>query len=309
MKRSKKKAKEKKKFRELDENMKNTKDIRSNSSPNYENPPIPKGYKHIHGGWNDGFVIERISDGSEFTWVPVGSLQPNGTIDGAIYNQRFGRRSYRTNKFSENYFFAPWTEEFLLQKESVEYYGGFYVSTYNIGYSDEEWTYKYLDGSDSWQISCKDWKQEKFYSKRGMIILNGLTDEETRKVANSIESSDNVKSHMLFGAEYDSILEWFITSNARTWQDVVKNSSMWGNYGSNHYQIRTGEEEKYCTNNIYDFTGNLQTRTQEKWQRTYPVLRGGYYRWRGTTTPAACRGKRDLPFIACLRVALYIKIA
>ena len=42
-------------------------------STNYANPPIPKGYKHICGEWNNGFVIERCSDGSQFVWIPVGS--------------------------------------------------------------------------------------------------------------------------------------------------------------------------------------------------------------------------------------------
>ena len=33
-------------------------------SENYANPPILNGYKHVCGEWNNGFVIERDSDGS-----------------------------------------------------------------------------------------------------------------------------------------------------------------------------------------------------------------------------------------------------
>ena len=51
-------------------------------STNYVNPPIPEGYKHVCGEWNNGFVIERCSDGSQFVWIPVGSLDSNGTLDG-----------------------------------------------------------------------------------------------------------------------------------------------------------------------------------------------------------------------------------
>ena len=29
---------------------------------NYANPPIPEGYKHVCGEWNNRFVIERSSD-------------------------------------------------------------------------------------------------------------------------------------------------------------------------------------------------------------------------------------------------------
>ena len=35
-------------------------------STNYKNPPILEGYKHILGEVNNGFVIERKSDGSQF---------------------------------------------------------------------------------------------------------------------------------------------------------------------------------------------------------------------------------------------------
>ena len=34
------------------------------SSERYDNPVVPQGYKHICGEWNNGFVIERYSDGS-----------------------------------------------------------------------------------------------------------------------------------------------------------------------------------------------------------------------------------------------------
>ena len=42
--------------------------------------------------WNNGFVIERKADKSQFVWVPVGSLMPNGTQDGIRFHEKFGRR-------------------------------------------------------------------------------------------------------------------------------------------------------------------------------------------------------------------------
>ena len=44
------------------------------SQANYTNPPIPDGYKYVEGEWHNGFVIEKISDGSQFVWIPVGSI-------------------------------------------------------------------------------------------------------------------------------------------------------------------------------------------------------------------------------------------
>ena len=69
---------------------------------NYANPPIPDGYEHICGEWNNGFVIERQSDGSQFVWVPVGSLKGNERKQDA---------------------------------ESIKKYGGFYISRFNISKS------------------------------------------------------------------------------------------------------------------------------------------------------------------------------
>lgn len=61
-------------------------------------PPIPKGYKYINGHWWTGFTIERISDGSQFKWVPVGALKRDATIDGRFYVEKFGRRESFKNK-------------------------------------------------------------------------------------------------------------------------------------------------------------------------------------------------------------------
>ena len=82
-------------------------------SANYANPPIPEGYRFVCGEWNYGFVIERCSDGSQLVWIPVGSLEPNGTLDdGKTFSEQFGRRNYRQNKFSESAYSS--IREFLL---------------------------------------------------------------------------------------------------------------------------------------------------------------------------------------------------
>lgn len=47
----------------------------------------------------------------------------------------------------------------------------------------------------------------------------------------------------------------------------------WGNYASDIQ--KTGSDEKYCTNRIYDFTGNGDKLTQEM-SKYGLTLRGGY---------------------------------
>ena len=61
-------------------------------SGNYTDPPIPEGWKHVVGEWNNGFVI-LDSKGNNFVWVPVGFLDANGTLDGTNFSEKFGRRN------------------------------------------------------------------------------------------------------------------------------------------------------------------------------------------------------------------------
>ena len=62
-------------------------------SQTYVTPVVPEGYHHITGTyWDTGFVIERDKDGSMFTFVPVGMLKENGTLDGKKFREKFGRR-------------------------------------------------------------------------------------------------------------------------------------------------------------------------------------------------------------------------
>ncbi|MCI8384735.1 MAG: hypothetical protein HFJ33_07815 [Clostridia bacterium] len=96
---------------------------------------IPEGYNHICGEWNNGFVIERCSDGSQFVWIPVGSLDSNGKLDGEKFSEKFGRRNYMNNEFSDDGFNEALNGELLEQLESVKKYGKFYISRYNISES------------------------------------------------------------------------------------------------------------------------------------------------------------------------------
>ena len=240
-------------------------------SENYANPPIPEGYKHIYGAWNNGFVIERCSDGSQFVWIPVGSLDSNGTLDGVSFTKKFGRRNYQNNEFSERKFHETLTDEFALQLESVKKYGGFYISRYNIS---------------------KNKKTGKPQSVKGAMPWIDINFDNAKEVASIIEDNEAVKSHLIFGAEYDSVLEWFIKSNARTHGEIVEDSTKWGNYlntkNSPKKVVETGSREEWCTNNIYDFAGNVEEWTQEQ-NGGFHVTRGGFFSDNGNDYPVTYR--------------------
>lgn len=261
-------------------------------SKNYANPPIPKGYRHILGEWNNGFTIERDSDGSQFVWIPVGSLDSNGTLDGENFSEKFGRRNYMKDKFSDNAFNEALNGELCKQLKSVRKYGGFYISRYNISRS----------------------KKGKLQSVKGVRPWVGINFDDVKKVASTIEDNEAVKSHLTFGAEYDSVLEWFIKTKVKTLAEIAKDSTEWGNYwdteNSPRKVVETGSREEWCANNIYDFAGNVNELTQELYQISYRVIRGGCYYDGENLCSVACRNVNNPNGIYCstgFRATLWIK--
>lgn len=259
---------------------------------NYANPLIPEGYKHVCGEWNNGFVIERCSDGSQFVWIPVGSLDSNGTLDGEHFSEKFGRRNYMNDEFSDDEFNEALNGELLEQLESVKKYGGFYISRYNISKSSER----------------------KPQSVKGVMPWVNINFDYAKKIASTIEDNEAVKSHLTFGAEYDSVLEWFIKTEVKTLAEIAEDSTEWGNHwnteNSPREVVETGSREEWCANNIYDFAGNVNEWTQEQDKSSYRVIRGGLFFTDGNNYPVAYRGCNDPKgYIssAGFRATLYIK--
>ena len=258
-------------------------------SANYVNPPIPEGYKHVCGEWNNGFVIERCSDGSQFVWIPVGSLDSNGTLDGEHFSEKFGRRNYMNDEFSDDEFNEALNGK---QLESVKKYGGFYISRYNISKSSAG----------------------KPQSVKGVMPWVNIDSDDAKKIASTIEDNEAVKSHLTFGAEYDSVLEWFIKTEVKTLAEIAEDSTEWGNHWNTENSpkkvVETGTREEWCANNIYDFAGNVNEWTQERNMRSFYVIRGGNCRINGNIRSVACRNF-DNPFHGYyntgFRATLYIK--
>ncbi len=275
-----------------DKSITNDNFIVDDNSTNYENPPIPEGYKHVCRKWNNGFVIERCSDGSQFVWIPVGSLDSNGTLDGEHFSEKFGRRNYMNDEFSGDEFNEALNGELLEQLESVKKYGGFYISRYNIS--------KSLAGKPQ--------------SVKGVMPWVYINFNDAKKMASTIEDNEAVKSHLTFGAEYDSVLEWFIKTEVKTPAEIAEVSTEWGNYWATKNSpmkvVGTGSRKKWCANNVYDFAGNVDEWTQEQRKSSYRVIRGGVYRHFGDDYPVAYRNYfYPYYYYGCtgFRATLYIK--
>lgn len=67
-------------------------------------------------------------------------------------------------------------------------------------------------------------------SVRGNTPLTSMDFAQVKMFAQWFDYTNEVSSHLMYGAEYDTVMEWIIESSAKTWKEVVKYSSNWGNY-------------------------------------------------------------------------------
>jgi len=162
-------------------------------------------------------------------------------------------------------------ETLIKQFLSVKKYGGFYISQHTISEFEEP------------------------SSIRNHMPWTGLTFSEavieSKKLAKNIKG---VESHLLYGAEFDSVLEWILHTRNKSVIEVIHDSSSWGNYSSDNTPNKiamTGSSKKYCVNNIFDLAGNVWQWTNEKNGDFIikSVIRGGAYDKEGNRYPASYR--------------------
>lgn len=261
----------------------------SEYSNNYKKPVIPEGYVHLRGSWNTGFVIQNISDESEFTWIPVGFLDSDATLDGEHCNEKFGKMNFYNSDFSESGFYEEVNYDLL---ESVKKYGGYYISSYHASKQKGKLVFK--KGNMPW------------------VSIN--YPDAAAAAANYAEGSKDVTSCIVSGAAFDTMLRWIVKSGAKTREEVVDNSTSWGNYwntpNSPKGVMPTGSNENWCVCNIYDIAGNVDEWTSEKNGSLYHVLRGGDFCYQGDKWKAAGRGYNhyaDYYLDTSFRAVLYIK--
>lgn len=144
--------------------------------------------------------------------------------------------------------------------ESIEKYGGFYIGRYETGGIST--TSKVVKGNED--ISEQTWYKMYNQCKK----LNGI--------------NNNVKTEMIYGCMWDYTLEWFVETGSKTYSEVGKDSTEWGNYTNSsvngHGSIRpSGYSESWKANNIYDMSGNIREWTLEAWGKYYRTQHGGAY--------------------------------
>lgn len=250
--------------------------------------------------WEDKKAVNSLKKNcNQFVWVPVGLLEKK-LIMGKDLKAQFGRDSaeYGVREFKYLYV-DPIPKS---QVESVKKYGGFFISRYDISHRE---------GSNV-PLSVK-----------GQLPWTNINFYNARAVATELANGNGVMSHLVYGAEQDTVIAWFYQTDFQRSFDEFINVTKWGNYGKynenldlvQEYLFVTGKYDKYRRHNLYDFAGNVTEWTQEKGRQggrlsgEYDgyVIRDHYRRGPGSPSTRYAERPTVEKLTLGFRAALYIK--
>ena len=225
------------------------------------------GEKTVHTG-----LVVIAPDGSEYVWV--------STKDTPLQMRNFG--SYLSGSGSlSGYSDETSLPAYQSMAQSVATYGGFYVGRYEASYGSGSSLSNYVPAS-----------KPVTQSQSGRIWVQFSPQDATVACENLYRNNATVQGFFLWGANWDTMLQWLVDTGCKTYADVASNSTAWGNYSNDSFSPNargnyTGAWEEAKANNIYDLAGNNWEWTQERYGSNY-VMRGGGYNLMG----GACPGSR-----------------
>lgn len=161
--------------------------------------------------------------------------------------------------------------------KSVKEYGGFYIGRYETslttGTVESKINKTPMDSRAGTETS----------SNYGNLWYGMYNKQDSLKnIHNPYYNSTTVVSSMIWGSQYDAMLNWALTGNE---------ANMVFDRTGNHSDSRatTGRWGSDIMNNIFDLSSNIFEWTQEAVYASYRAHRGGYY----STTSTYVAGSRN----------------
>ena len=242
--------------------------------------------------YDGGNKTGTVSDFNEYVWIPMKYSSKFARVawNGPYWNGSWQDGTHPlAEKSTENAYWEDKTTEYESMKSSVSINKGFYISRYEAS----------NNGSNIPQ------------SKRNQRVWINVS--QTTSIASSSNMKTSINSHLIYGIEWDSVLNWLIdnaiisssTSGEKKIveiDDIQTNSSSWGNHSKSNstgdaetnsavFQP-TGTSEYWKVNNIYDLAGNVSEWTQEIYSTgNRRVSRGCSYG--GGDSPVAYRSNSE----------------
>ncbi len=160
-------------------------------------------------------------------------------------------------------------KEFNDMIESVEKYGGFYIARYEIG-----------NISNSIPVT-----------KKGNNAINYMNWYNSYEKCKELKGNNtNIETNLPWKSQYDRILIWLIESGNKTKNEIIKDSTSWGNLANSTFEyidnsgklvtkkensiirIPTGSTEYAKSNNIYDLAGNMSEWTNGVFNNSFKIV-------------------------------------
>ena len=310
-------------------------------------PYIPTGFTLVLGTDFDTGIVIQDRYGNQFVWVEVPKTDAVYRTAGlnitAFTNEEYNkiendlhtytstyrkRTAYKDEYYSTETTGLNQTEYNTLKKnmlKNIYKYGGFYVGRYETGIANSYRT-----------AASKSTIAEKPVIKKNAYPYNYVSTSQAQQLANSFAPT-GYTSNLLFGVQYDLMLK-YLENKGTTTNEIMSNSSSWGNYSNSTYRITnttakyylsgiwratpynhsdgskvlltTGASEKFSRQNIFDIGGNVYEWTLEYSSYTGSPCanRGGNYMYPGSSYYAGSRGSGTITQsneLAGFRVALY----
>ncbi len=310
--------------------------------PAYYNPIIPKGFDiletedaswevvedenlgKIVKGWNDGLVIQDRY-GNEFVWVPVDGTDVK--YEKKIYSNNEARVT-NLSVLSESVLPNNIDEE-----EQIKKYGGFYIARYEAGINENTTDSKMKNALKTASMDARNIEGIPV-SKKNQVPWNFIDYGNAKKNSENMYKTQYVQSVLVTGNMWDTILKWlendgvnvetgsnewgnfinstipgiteYSTDDGATWQKV--NQTIKGT--SDIWLLKTGHTDYTKRKNIYDISGNLWEWTNEVYNTSNYIDRGGCNFQLSTDFFPGCRWHSGGEYYTgglTFRVALYVK--
>ena len=248
--------------------------------------PIPDGFYYVGGIRDKGVVIsDSIDDkdkyanqadvgndlvGNQYVWVPVKNASKFYNVDNNGI-ELLGGTGVKTYKYSvSSYETMNLPGKVGYREPDTVYYYDNDEKAKETGFENFEEMANLVSNEYSEMIESME-KYRGFYIGRYELSENGeakgnpitsVTWYQLYKNCKELNNTENVKSRMIGGIQWDAVCEWLENCGYN-----VQDSESWGNYEDDDEEKRvlqeTGLNEKYKANNIYDFAGNCEEWTQE----------------------------------------------
>lgn len=279
--------------------------------------PVPVGFDVLEGTKDTGLVIKNKTEGSEFVWVPISSpLNEEGYLENYVEgyeNQAYREPDIITGSDGISYdgdpnnlinagctdidedgileaddFKKQLKTEFKQMVRSVNHFGGFYISRYEVSKNGTKGQSK---GSTA---------EMPIYSAiNSMGGTNGVTDWYRLYALCKSYDANSVKSSMLWGIQYRTMLSWLGT-DATDFDTSNRNTDS---------SRRTGFSSTDIIRRIYDLGGNSLEWTLESYLKNCKIAYSGFVSGGLSLDTRSYRSPSNSPNGHCSsRMVLHIKM-